>query len=386
MKRLLLYAIAATMALPSLAELNGNGYYRVQNAYTKRYAYLLDNRGSYNATASTADVAALELYLDKDRMISDPATVFYIESAPQGNNFYDIAGQGTSIHTFMDEYLSIVPTSKPYDDIPSYYIYATKSGMSKYLGDRRSDQTVDKGLASVDCNGDNRKWYFNPIAADSEMYFGVLPTVKAEGKEYATMYADFAFDTYSEGMKVYAITDIDVRGGAIITEIMGGVPSGTPVIIECAGAEPSDNRLNIGGPADPVSNNKLQGVYFDNDTELHYNRTAFNKETMRVLGVGKDGRLAFVRGSYQFIPRNIAYLQLTDPAQYGVDEFLVLTEEQREEELNAVAVIPVSAAVDVYSLDGRLVKSGMTKENVPSLGNGLYILRSAGLSEKMIVH
>lgn len=385
MKRLLLYALVASMALPALAELNGDGYYRVQNAYTKRYAYLLDNTGSYNEAASSADVGALELYLDKDRVLSDPATVFYIEVAPRGNDYYDIYGQGTSIHTFMNEYLSVVPTRQPYEGRNAYYIYASKSGISKYLGDRRAELDMDKGLASVDCTGEERKWFFNSLSADSDEYFGILPTVQADGVNYAPFFAYFSFDTYSEGMKVYTVTDIDVRGGAIINEISGTVPSATPVIIECQGSNPSENRINIGGPAEPVSVNRLGGVFFDNSSANHYNRTKFDKETMRVLGVGKDGRLAFVKGDYDYIPRNQAYLQLTDPEQYGVEEFLVLTEAQREVELNAVAVIPVSATVDVYSLDGRLVKSGIAKEDVSSLGKGLYLLRGAGVTEKHIV-
>ncbi len=119
----------------------------------------------------------------------------------------------------------------------------------------------------------------------------------------------------------------------------------------------------------------LKGVYFDNPlNNKHYNRTAFDKETMRVLGVAQDGRVAFVRGNYEFIPRNQAYLQLTDPAQYGTDEFILMTSEQRDAEFAAVAVLPVSASVDVYSLDGRLLKSGVAKSEVSSLGKGLYIL------------
>ena len=51
--------------MPLFADLNGNGYYRVQSAYTKRYAYLTDNKGSYNIPTTSADVGALELFIDK---------------------------------------------------------------------------------------------------------------------------------------------------------------------------------------------------------------------------------------------------------------------------------------------------------------------------------
>ncbi len=386
MKKILLYALAALFAIPAFAQLNGNGYYRVQNAFTKRYAYLLDNKGSYDAGSFSADVAALKLYMDPEKMYSDPASVFYVESAPQGNNYFDIWGQGTSIYTFMHEYMSIFADRKPYDGQTSYTMYATKNGLAKYIGDIWDDLSADEGFASVNCTGNDRKWYFHQLDASTPQYFGVAPSVEANGKYYAPLFGCFPFSASSEGVKFYTISEIDPRGAAIINEVKGTVPAATPVIIECSSANHSDNRLNIGGTAEKIGTNFLKGVYFDNPSKMHYNRTPFNKQTMRVLGIGKDGRLAFVRGDYEFVPRNQAYLQLTDPKQYDQDEFTLMTEEQREEELGAVAAIPVTQTVTVYSLDGRLVKKGIAKSDVPSLGRGMYILKSAGTTEKMIVH
>ena len=386
MKKLLLYTLTALFALPAFAEITGNGYYRVQNASTKRYAYLTDNKGSYSISSSTADVGALQLYADPERVVSDPASVFFVEEAPQGNYFYDICGQGTSIHSFMNEYLSVYPYRKPYDGVTAYSIYATKSGVVKYLGDIWDDLKKDEGLASADASGDPSRWFFHPINADSDQYFGVATSIEAEGKYYAPMFAGFPFSAYSEGIKFYTISEVDSRGAAIIAEVEGSVPASTPVIIECSTSQPSSNRLNVGGKAEKISGNMLKGVYFDNPlTNRHYNRTPFDQETMRVLGVTAEGRPAFVRGDYEFIPRNQAYLQLTDPAQYGVDEFILMTSEEREAEFNAVSVIPASETVSVYSLDGRLVKAGVSKADVPSLGKGMYILRSGDSSEKMIV-
>lgn len=386
MKKLLLYVLTALFALPAMADIIGDGFYRVQNAYTKRYAYLTDNKGSYSIATSTADVGALELFYNPERVISDPASVFYLEMAPVGKGYYDIHGQGTSIYTFMGDYLSIYEDRKPYDGLTTYSVYASKSGIVKYLGDIWDHPDEDEGLASVDAKGDATRWLFHPINANSEQYFGVEPQLTVGDKNYTPMYADFPFNAASEGIKFYTISEIDSRGAAIIHEVNGTVPASTPVIIECTGSVPFENRLNIGGTADEVGVNNLKGVYFDNPlTNRHYNRTPFDKETMRVLGVSSDGRLAFVRGDYEFIPRNQAYLQLTDPKQYSVDEFLVLTDEQRNEEFNAVSIITADASVDVYSLDGRLVKSGISKNDVSSLGKGMYILKSAEASEKLIV-
>lgn len=385
MKKLLLLSLTALCSLPSFAELEGNGYYRVQNALTKRYAYLMDDKGSYSVANSTADVGALHLYLDPERVIYDPAAVFFIEAAPQGNGYYDIAGQGTSIYTFMKEYLSIYQDRNEYDGQVTYSIYATKDGVVKYIGDSWKEPD-DEGLASVDATGDATRWYINPIEANSDQYFGVLPTVEADGTYYAPMFAAFPYSAYDEGFEFYTISEVDPRGAAIINKVNGTVPGATPVVIKCPAAHPTDNRLNLGGSGLNVGTNMLKGVYFDNPlNNKHYNRTPFDKETMRVLGKSTDGRIAYVRANYEFIPRNQAYLQLTDPASYLVDEFPLMTSEERDEYFNAVAIIPATETVSVYSLDGRLLKSGITKSEVPALGKGLYILKGAGVSEKMIV-
>ncbi len=383
MKRFLLFAIISFLALPIFADINGEGYYRVRNAFTKRYAYLLDNKGSYDVPTTTADVAALELYADTKRVLSDPSTVFFID--PQGNDYYDICGQGTSVHGFLNIYLTIIKDRKEYDETTTYSVYASQGGLVKYLGDIWNDLSDNQGMASVDAKGDARRWNFIPIEANGDEYFGVAPTIEVGDKHYAPFFAAFPFSAYSQGVKFYTICEIDSRGAAIVREVEGTVPPSTPVIIECNSNDVSDNRLNIGGTADKVADNYLKGVYFNNPLDFHYNRLPFDKESMRVLGVGKDGRLSFVKADYDFVPRNIAYLQLTDPSQYDTEEFLVLTAEQRENEYDAVEVVASDVCVDVYSLDGRILKSSISKSDVPSLGKGLYILKSADKSEKLIV-
>ena len=132
MKKLLLSAAIALTAFSALADLQGNGYYRVQNAMTKRYAYLLDNKGSLDEGRGTADVKALKLFLDPERMISDPATVFYIDCVGSlSSNIVecDISAQGTSLYSFFHAYLNIM-TGKKIDGIQSYYAYAKKSGFT----------------------------------------------------------------------------------------------------------------------------------------------------------------------------------------------------------------------------------------------------------------
>ncbi|MDE5849531.1 MAG: hypothetical protein K2H38_05270 [Muribaculaceae bacterium] len=392
MKKLLLSAIIAMSVFPAMADLEGDGYYRVQNAVTKRYAYLLDNKGSFNAATSTVDVQALELYLGFSKACSDPSTVFYISKLNSTGSLskYDIAGQGTSIQGFLDEVNMYIIKSKVIDGEQAYLANGDNGLMSKYLGDRNSSLTEEQGLASADVSGDRRLWYIDPVKADSsDSYFGVAPTLTCGGKYYYPMYAGFPYDAYSEGIKFYAVTKVNpwAEVPAVgLKELTGVIPAGAPVIIECSHPLPTDNRLNVGGEGEPaeLSGNLLKGVYFNNDDVIHKNRKAYDRKTMRILTV-KDGNLCFEVADIDYLPRNQAYLQLTEADQYNVKSFKVVSEEVYEAEYNGVSVVEDSSVVDVYSLDGRLVKAGVNKEEVPALGKGLYILRSGNNSEKAVV-
>lgn len=381
MKKILLLSIMAVSAVSVFADFNGNGYYRVQNALSKRYTYLLDNRGSVNYGTTSADVNAIHLYSDFDKAVSDPATVFYI-SNPSGSN-YDIAGQGTGLYSFLGQYVKIA-SGDPYDGKTSYYIYASKGGMTKYLGDLYDISEGDRGYISVDAKGNTRLWYIDPVTPGSDNFFGVAPTVEASGNYYQPFYASFPFAPYSDGVKVYVVTEIDTTYQFVrIIEVTGNVPAGVPVIVECADSSASGNQLTIGpeGDSAQISANYLQGVYFDNDSKVHYNRTAFDKSAMRVLG-SVDGQLMFVRGDYDFIPRNQAYLLLPEGDARDIDSYRVL----KEGESAVRMVIADSDMVEVYRIDGTLVSTGMPKSEVGSLPHGLYLLRSGDVCEKRFVN
>lgn len=390
MKKLLLFAIFMSSALACLADLNGDGYYRVQNAATKRYAYLLDDKGYFDVPTSTADVQALELYLGFTKASSDPSTVFYIQHIESSSSkyLYNIWGQGTSIYDFLKEYLR-VKTASVYDNQQAYYAYATKSNMTKYLGDRRSDNSEEKGLASVDVEGDRRMWYINPVeASKDDEYFGIAPTLTADGKYYEPFFAGFPYDAYSSGVKFYVVSKVNPWAGVVaIKEVTGSIPSGTPVIVECSNPLATDNRLNVGATENvaDVSGNLLKGVYFNNDDPIHYNRTRYDSNSMRILTV-KDGKLTFETADIEFLPRNKAYLQLSGATECSVKSYEVLTEEEYELAYGAVETIETSALVDVYRIDGTLVRSGISKADVSTLGKGMYVVRSGGVSEKLIVH
>ena len=325
MKKLLLGALAALTVFPGLADLTGSGFYRVQNAKTKRYAYLLDNKGSFDVATSSADVNALQLYSGFLRASSDPSTVFYVED--EGSNFYNIAGQGTDLYSFFGSFMKVLKT-KQYDGRQAYLVYATKSGMTKYLGDLRSDLSDERGYPSVDAGGDYRLWYVDGINAAGDNYFGIAPSLSAGGKYYHTIYAGFQFAPYSAGVKTYVVNRVEPSYGVVvIKEVSGKVYAGTPLIVECANPLAADNRLTVGPDGDYVQipTNYLRGVFFDNDNATHYNRTPYDKNSMRSLAV-VDGKLMFVKGNYEFCPRNEAYLQLPDAASCAIDNWQVMTE------------------------------------------------------------
>ena len=317
-------------SVTAIAELNGDGFYRVQNAVTKRYAYLLDDKGSFDPATSSADVNALHLYSAFLKASSDPSTVFYVSKANGTGSKYDhnVSGQGTSIYDFLSTYLKI-RESKKYDGENAYFAYATKSGFTKYLGDIRSNPDDEKGLASVDAKGDSRLWYIHPLDADgAESYFGISPTVTAGGKYYHPYFGSFPLAPKSAGMRFYVISKVDPTFGVVVMrEVSGTVPGGVAVIAECANPLATDNRCDVAYAQSygDCSGNLLKGVYFDNDMKTHYNRTPFDRKSMRCL-TSVEGKLVFAKADYDFVPRNMAYLQLSGDAQTSVDTYKVMTQ------------------------------------------------------------
>lgn len=330
MKKLLLGALVALSALPAMATLNGSGFYRVQNAVTKRYAYLLDNKGSFDVSTSSADVNALQLYSGFLKASSDPSTVFYLED--EGGNLYNIGAQGTDLYSFFGSFMTIISGGQ-YDGKQSYLVSASKSGFTKYLGDLRSDLSVERGYPSVEATGNYRKWYVDGISASGDNYFGIAPTVNVGNKYYQPFYAGFQYSPYSAGVKTYVVNRLEPEYGVVVLkEVTGKIYAGTPVIIECDNALATDNRLTVGpdGEYSSIPTNYLRGVFFDNDNATHYNRTPYDKNSMRSLA-NVNGKLMFVKGNHDFCPRNESYLQLPDAASCAIENWQVMKEDEFNE-------------------------------------------------------
>lgn len=315
MRFITLFFALTVSAVSAFAQLNGDGYYRVQNYMSKRYVYVTDDKGSLNYQATTADMYAIRLWKNFEKASSDPATVCYIKTV---DDRYDIMAQGTGIYEIIGSYVRIRATGSG-----TYYAYASKEGLTKYLGDGEKAD-VDEGVMSGETSGQWRHWYITPITASGDNYFGVKAEISVGGSYYQPFYTSFPYSFASSGMSAYYISKVD-NGMAVMKEISGTVPAETPVFIKASAAEPVNNKLNIGGEATAVSGNLLKGVYFDNSMKSHYNRTAFDPETMRMLGVMSDGSIGYITPSLDFIPANQSYLSVPSGTP---SELKIVTEEE----------------------------------------------------------
>lgn len=373
MKRTLLLSIAASISFFALADLTGAGYYRVHNYKTSRYVSVIDNRGKIDYRNTTADLQAVKLQKNYDEVCCDPAAVLYI--TPKGSQ-YQIETQGTGIYQIISHYVYLKETGSSAGK-KLYNAYGQMEGVIKYLGDAGYFPFFDLGSMETSAKGDYIKWFISPINANSDNFFGVKPTFESDGKYYTTMYASFPFTPYSPGIKVYYIKG-HYNGNILLEEATGTIAAGNPVLIECSTPNPSTNRLEVGGTGTTLSGNRLIGNYFNCSLGGHINRLAYNKDTMRVLGICSDGTLGFVKDeSLDYIPANKCYISVTpgSPDEYkfvsqaefdaGVDDITI----------DAHDIDPYSFdhPVDVYNLHGIRVLHNALPDDLESLPAGIYI-------------
>ena len=337
MKKICLFLLSALLAVPAIAQLNGNGYYRVQSKTSDRYIVMIDNKSTgYNTSQQKADIDALLTVKPFTRVSADPSSVIYIEDI--GGSQYNLKAQGTDSHATVGYYLKLETVSAGGQQY--YRASATAAGITLYLYDVNTTKSEAK-LATSGKTLDLSFWSILPINASADNYFGVQPEFTAGGVRYTSLFASFPFTFASSGMKAYTVTKVD-GDMAVWQEVSGKVAASTPVIIQCAGSDASANRLNLESqdgtkPAD----NLLQGVYFNNtdvswiaenidlwkqgqgNLPYHFNATPYDPNTMRLLGVTSAGKLGFVKSDVEYIPRNRAYINV--PAG-SPDEITLVTQ------------------------------------------------------------
>lgn len=380
-------ALSVSAATPPLAD----GYYRVQNANSGRYIYIMDNTGYLNFQATTAELGALELWMGYERTIADPATVVYVKLTNSNGREFDLQSQGTGVYSIINYPVNI------YKQGDVFLIYGSNSGVARYIGDGATNLNLEQGAISSTGTGKTCQWYFHAMTTADDNYFGVQPEYQGADGYYTTLYADFPFTFAAEGSKAYVVTRCG-SGMVGIKEVEGVVPAGTPVIIRATSNNMSNNRLVLGGTAAPIDENMLSGVYFHNTTVKHRNVTANDPGTMRVLGICDDGSLGFVPYNGDNLPRNRAYLVVPE----GTPEQLKLVSEEVFDATgieNVIAGAAPSYTLDglaltfcgngqarVYGVDGHLVGSVESNASVALPHAGVYILSTSEGSVKIMAH
>lgn len=385
-KYLLATAASLFLSTAAFAQLNGNGYYRVKNTLSNRYVSILHNKSNTEVMSGKAELGALRSFVSWDKVCSDPSTIVYFDKTGTGTvanktcQYFNLCGQGTSTMEIINFSLGVMDMGSN-----KYRCFARESGTIFYLGDEDS-YTDGVGYLTSNGNSSNSNWNILPVTSTEDYYFGVKPTVEAEGKYYATMFADFGFSPAASatGMKVYYVDKI-WNGNVVIREIEGDVPAKTPVLFLCPSATPSGNRLDIAkNSATLPSENLLSGVYFCINTGESYHKdwVSYDPKTMRLLGVCSDGRPGFVtkgesdfskdypfqpKASYMAIPANTAYLVVPEGSP---EEMPLMTYEEYAAGIEGVT-IDGNVASDITTLSGMTVRKKAT--STEGLRPGVYI-------------
>ena len=363
----------------------GNGYYRIKNLVTNRYIYVTDNKDE-------EDFQAIQLWKDPDKAITDAAGVIYIEQQKNNTKNYDLQAQGTGVHKLTGMYVNVKNIAQGI-----YEVSASRSGVTKYLSD--DEQSADdQGYMGTKGKGNYRRWVVDQLTTNhATNYFGIRPnpSMQVNGKYYHPFYASFPFKVSSPNMHVYYISKVS-GNEAIMKEITGEVPAGTPVIIECSSTEPTNNRLDLLTTSSAtVSGNKLGGVYFCNGKRPQGSTDAykvFDETSMRVLTVA-DGKLVMtnddqsrlnkikitdwenlVKVQAYCLPANTSYLKVDagTPAKLsiridgsGIEDIIAENND--------------TSAEGVYTLSGVQLRSTNDVKDLPA---GLYIVGGVKVAVK----
>lgn len=366
MKKIFLTAlVAAASVLPSAAQFVGNGHYRIQNANSERYACLIDDQGSVDIPSMSGDLGALRTFKPFSKVVSDPASIIYIQDMGSDNN-YNLKAQGVDAHSFIGYFVKLMKNADG-----TYKAYQQKSGQVIFLSDT-DNSAGDLGM--VNTNEKNyRNWNILPVSSSSDNYFGVKPTQTVGDKHYASFYIMFPFSFHSAGMKAYYVDKLNAQQGvATVKEVSDVVPGAAPVIIECSSEEPADNKLDfVENTASVPADNLLSGNYFDSDYWAHEHHLANDPATMRIFGVTSAGKIGFVKSSLENVPANVAYLMVPEGA---ADEINIVDEKDFEAAgISDMAAGVETKAADVYTLSGVKVRQNATSLN--GLSKGVYIYK-----------
>ena len=367
----------------------GDGYYRVHNLATQRYVYVTDNKDYFDIAFDKEDFQAIQLWKDAEKAISDPASVIYITKID--NTTYDLMAQATGVHSLTGYYVNV---SLKTDN--TYEVSASKGSITKYLYDGKSGSAAQGYMGTSGKDISYRRWIVDKIETDHAInYVGIKPTIELNGVYYQPFYASFPFRAVSPDMHIYYISDAEGEY-ALLQEIEGDIPASTPVIIECASPNPTDNRIELlTSTTAKVKGNLLRGVYFCNGKRPERSKDAYKKfdpATMRVFTVA-NGKLVLSNQDESRL-NNIKVTDFEElivvdalclyantsyfPANASTPDVIELTDDP-----DAIGSIFAEnrekTEMGVYSISGTLLRHTNDVQGLPS---GLYIVGGRKIAVK----
>ena len=275
--KFLMVFLTLAVALPAMAQISGDGYYRVRNASTSNYIAIANDKFNYTTVISTAGGGLSSFFFDNSNavrralicagkylstdihMVNDPDIVLpgaliyavgqYEDS--DNDNDYNLIGQGTSLltltsgtypgtsrFTFSNRYINIKRSSGT--GANTLYIASIHLKDDSGTGNLGLRYFVDdNGTFAINesSSATNAKWYVEKVT-----HFNVQPEVELNGKWYTTLKVPFAFTLSGSVEKAYAITTVS-NGILAYQEITGTIPAGTPVLLQCGSPNAADCQL-----------------------------------------------------------------------------------------------------------------------------------------------
>ena len=392
MTRLLtLLLLCLSLTMQSQVQPFQNGFYRARNTASTGWIFLYDDYSDgVLVSGSKYDVSALSTYKSFNNIVSNCGSVIYMEKDGSGYNLY---AQGTDVKTFSG---GLVLYLRKHGNADEYVMY----GKSNYGEVRLFDINSSGEEGEISTTGDNEfcYWQITPVSAETDNYFALTPTVEADGNHYGSFYASFAALFASPSMDAFYVKRVTDDGAAIIAPVQNKVPAHVPVVVKCASASYSANRITpLFETADSIADNQLRGVFFchifDRKGSVMYKGfkhrvyTEFDPSSMRVLGKTADGRLGMVSSTsapsvttftdsdgktVHALSANSCYL----PVAPGTNaELPLLTEEEYlvwQEQMSVRGIMSDASSVrpGVFTLSGQR----LSVTDLHSIRRGLYIV------------
>ena len=363
----LITAILALIAIPTIAQITGDGFYRIQNNKSERYIAITDSvNNNTNISSTIIDINNITTWKGFDNVKSNPASIIYIEAV---GSKYNVSAQGISVRELTGD-KAYVSLNKRAEGIYIIQASASQGGVSvtKTLYDATSDDEYDYVR---DSGADTHKyWRIKPVNTDDN-YIGITPTVQTNDGWYGTIYAAFPFKVVSTGMNVYYVDGIH-EGQFQLKEITEEVkPAATPLIVKCSSNNAEENKIMpIANAGTTVTDNLLKGTYFASTLRKHEAYIEYDKNTMRVLGKDDSGNLIFTQAQEsdltkkKYIPKNTCWLDVPN----GLSGDFKYVSREEFTGIHSVETNPLSnTAKGTYTLYGTRVDEANT------LRPGIYI-------------